>query len=184
MLNTSYALNTYQAHDLNIAMRTSSGDVITMDFANHNSTSYSKEQNQNGSKTSMSFSSMQSFQFSMTGNGIDAQDQAEIDEFMKTAQPFIEDFLKELEDVAPSSPVSQIAHKIASIFEPSRDRSEDAKNHIKTNIVEMFDNSMNKLELPERNNTQEMIDKLFEDAQKLLEKTLEAFDDFNKKIYA
>ena len=184
MLNTSYALNTYQAHDLNIAMKTSSGDVIEMDFANHNSASYSHEQNQNGSKTSMSFSSMQSFQFSMTTNGIDTQDQKEIDEFMKIAQPFIDDFLKELEDVAPSSPVSQIAHKIASAFEPSRDRSEDAKNHIKTNIVEMFDNAMNKLELPQRLNTQEMIDKIFQDPQKLLEKTLKEFDEFNNKLYA
>ncbi len=184
IMNTSYALNTYMAHDLSISMKTSSGDTIEMDFANHQSSSLSHSQNQNGSKTSMSFSSMQSFQFSIESNGIDAQDKKEIDAFMKIAQPMIDDFLKELEDVAPASPVSKLAHQIAGIFEPSRDRDENSKNHIKTNIVEMFDNSMKKLEVPESINTQEMLENIFEDAKKLLEKTLQAFDEFNKVLYA
>ena len=183
-MDTSYSLNTYRAHDLNISMRTSSGDVIEMDFANHQSASLSHEQNASGSKTQMSFSSMQSFQFSVDSNGIDAQDQKEIDEFMKIAQPFIDDFLKELEDAAPKSPVSQLAHKIASIFEPNSERSENSKNHVKTNIVEMFDNAMKKLEVPEKLNSQELMDKIFKEAQKLLEKTLKEFDEFNKNIYA
>jgi len=183
-MNTSYSVDTYRAHDLNIAMKTSSGDVIKMDFANHQSSSMSHKQNTNSSQTSMSFSSMQSFQFSIDSNGIDAQDQKEIDAFMKIAQPYIDDFLKEFEDVAPASPVSKIAHKIAGIFEPSRERSEDLKNNIKTNIVKMFDTAMKKIEEPIRLNTQEMIDKIFKEAQKLLEKTLKEFDEFNKNLYA
>ena len=183
-MDTSYSLNTYRAHDLNISMRTSSGDLIEMDFANHRSASFSHEQNAGGSKTQMSFSSMQSFQFSIDSNGIDAQDQKEIDEFMKTAQPFIDNFLKELEDAAPKSPVSQLAHKIAGIFEPNSERSENSKNHVKTNIVEIFDNAMKKLEMPEHSNRQELIDKIFKETQKLLEKTLKEFDEFNKNIYA
>ena len=186
-MNTSYAMDSYRAHDLNISMRTSSGDVIEMDFANHQSTSFKHRQNENGSQTSMSFSSMQSFQFSIESNGIDKQDQKEIDEFMKIAQPFIDSFLKELEDVAPKSPVTQLANKIASIFEPSRDRDENQKNHVKTNIVEMFDKSMDKLKVPEKTKELDEIDyleKMYKDAQKLLEKTLKAFDDFNKTIYA
>ena len=183
-MNTSYSLDTYRAHDLNISMKTSSGDVINMDFANHQSASVSHEQNANGSKTSMSFSSMQSFQFSVESNGIDAQDKKEIEAFMKIAQPFIDDFLKELEDAAPKSPVSQLAHKIAGIFEPNSERSENSKNHVKANIVEMFDNAMQKLEMPEESNRQNLIDKMFKETQKLLEKTLEEFDNFNKNIYA
>jgi hypothetical protein len=164
-------------------MKTSSGDVIKMDFANHQSASMSHEENENGSTTSMSFSSMQSFQFSVDGNGIDAQDQKEIEGFMKIAQPFIDSFLQELEDAAPKSPVSQLAHKIAGIFEPSKDRDENAKNNVKTNIVEMFDNSMKKLEIPKKEDVNPL-DKIFEEAQKLLEKTLQEFDEFNKNMYA
>ena len=182
-MDTSYSLNTYRAHDLNISMRTSSGDVIEMDFANHQSASMSYEQNAGGSKAQMSFSSMQSFQFSIDSNGIDAQDQKEIDEFMKTAQPFIDSFLKELEDAAPKSPVSKLAHDIAGIFEPNSERSENSKNHVKTNIVEMFDNAIKRLEIPEKLNTQELMDKIIKETQKLLEKTLKEFDEFNKVLY-
>lgn len=183
-MNTSYALNSYMAHDLNISMRTSSGDVIEMDFANHQSASFTHQEDSQSSQTSMEFSSMQSFQFSLDSNGIDEQDQKEIDAFMKIAQPYIDDFLQELEDVAPKSPVSKLAHEIASAFEPNTERSENQKNNIKTNIVKMFDDSMKKLEMPQKSDGISSIEKIFEDAQKLLEKTLSEFDNFNKNIYA
>ena len=183
-MNTSYGLDTYRAHDLNVAMKTSSGDLIEMNFSNHQSASLRHQENENGSKSSMSFSSMQSFEFNVESNGIDAQDQKEIDAFMKKAQPFIDNFLKELRDAAPKSPVSQLAHKIASIFEPSKERDENSKNHVKTNIVEMFDNSMKKLVMPEKKDSTVSIEKIFEEAKKLLEKTLKEFEEFNKNLYA
>jgi len=183
-MNTSYGLDTYRAHDLNIAMRTSSGDVIKMDFSNEQSSSLRHSQNGNNTQTSMSFSSMQSFEFSIKGNGIDAQDQKEIDEFMKTAQPFIDDFLKELSQDAPGTPVTKLAHDIAGLFDPNRDRSEDAKNSIRTNIVQMFDNALAEIKPLEKMSVEDIIKKIFEDTQKLLEKTLKEFDDFNKELYA
>jgi len=182
-MNTSYGINTYMAHDLNISMKTSSGDTLKMDFSNHQSSSFSESKNKNGTQTSMSFSSMQSFQFSIEGNGIDAQDQKEIDAYMKIAQPYIDSFLEEFQSVAPSSPVSKMAHDIASIFEPSKDRDTNTNNYIKTNIVEMFDKSMQKLESSQKVSTEDMIEKILEDAKELLERTLDAFDDFNEKVY-
>lgn len=186
-MNTSYGMDAYRTHDLNIAMKTSSGDIIKMDFANHQSASMRHQQNQNDSQTYMSFSSMQSFKFSIESNGIDAQDQKEIESFMKVAQPYIDSFLKELEEAVPKSPVSQLANKIASIFEPSKERDENAKNNIKTNIVEMFDDSIRKLKMPEKSeqlNPTKLMENIFEQTQKLLEKTLQEFDEFNKNIYA
>jgi len=188
-MNTSYAYDSYRAHDLNIAMRTSSGDVIEMDFANKQSTSFSHEENESGSKTSMTFSSMQSFHFSIDSNGIDKQDKKEIKAFMKIAQPMIDAFLKELRDDAPKSPVTQLAHQIARIFEPDRDRDENSKNHIKTNIVEMFDNSINRLQNSKELDTLDtsekidLIEKILEDTKKLLEKSLKEFDEFSKNLY-
>jgi len=183
-MNTSYGLDAYRSHDLNIAMRTSSGDVIKMDFANEQSSSLRHSQNENGSQTSMSFSSMQSFQFSIKSNGIDAQDQKEIDEFMKTAQPFIDNFLKELSEDAPNTPVTKLAHDIAGLFNPSKERDEDATNAIKTNIVKMFDNAISAFEPPKATSMQDMMEKIFKDTQNLLEKTLKEFDNFNKELYA
>ena len=165
-------------------MKTSSGDVIKMDFANEQSSSLRHSQNGNGSSTSMTFSSMQSFSFSINSNGIDAQDQKEIDEFMKTAQPFIDDFLKELRDDAPKTLVTKLAHDIAGLFDPNRERSEDGKNAIKTNIVKMFDNALSEIKPPENMSVKETIQKILEDTQKLLEKTLKEFEEFNKELYA
>jgi len=182
-MNTSYAMDSYRSHDLNIAMRTSSGDVIKMDFANRNSSSISHEQNANGSRTSMSFSSMQSFEFSIDSNGIDAQDQKEIDAFMKIAQPFIDNFLKELDQDAPKTPVTKLAHEIAAIFDPNKERDENATNNIKTNIVKMFDNAMNDFE-PLQLTSVDSLEKILQEAQKLLEKTLREFEEFNKELYA
>ncbi|MDQ7059926.1 MAG: hypothetical protein Q9M43_01820 [Sulfurimonas sp.] len=51
-MNTSYALDAYRSHDLNIAMKTSSGDVIKMDFSNAESSSFRQTKNENGSSTS------------------------------------------------------------------------------------------------------------------------------------
>ncbi|MCX6052003.1 MAG: hypothetical protein NTZ60_05765 [Campylobacterales bacterium] len=174
-MNTSYGVNAYTSHDLNISMKTSSGDVIKMDFANKQELSMSSEKNKNGTKESLSFSSMQSFQFSMTGNGIDEQDQKEIDAFMKTAKPFIDSFLKELEQDAPKTPVTKLANQIADIFAPMKEKDENTKNHAKSGIVKSFDNSMKQ---------SDSMEKIFEDVKKLLEKTLQSFDELNKKLYA
>ena len=181
-MNTSYSLDAYRSHDLNIAMKTSSGDVIKMDFSNKQAGSFSQTKNDNGTKTSASFSSMQSFQFSIDSNGISAQDQKEIDNFMKTAQPFIDDFLKEFQSDAPKSPVTKIAKQIASIFDPNKPRGENAKNIVKNSIVKTFDNSLGNLQ--KKDEESNPIDKIFKNMQKLLEKTLKEFDNFNKNIYA
>ena len=98
---------------------------------------------------------------------------------MKIAQPFIDSFMEELEEDNPKSPVNQVAKDIASIFEPNKQRDANSTNFIKSNIVDMFDNSMQKLELPEIKQTN-----IIEQAQKLLEKTLLEFEEFNKNIYA
>ena len=174
-MNTSYSLDAYRSHDLNIMMKTSSGDVINMDFANKQELSMSQKKSDNSSQTSLSFSSMQSFQFSMSGNGIDEQDQKEIKAFMKIAQPFIDDFMKELDQDAPKSPVNKLAKEIADIFAPMKEKDSDTKALTKNSIVEMFDNSIKEMK---------NIDKIFKETQSLLEKTLREFDDFNKLIYA
>ncbi len=183
-MNTSYGVDAYRAHDLNIAMKTSSGDVIKMDFSNENSASFRRRETDDGSKTEMSFASQQSFQFSIKSNGIDEQDQKEIDEFMKTAQPFIDSFLKELSQDFPKSPVTQLARQIASIFNPNKERDEDGKNAIKTNIVKMFDKALQEVQAPKETSIEDVVKKIFEDTQKLLEKTLKEFDNFNKNLYA
>lgn len=183
-MNSSYGLDTYRSHDLNIAMKTSSGDIIKMDFSNEQAASFKTSQDENSSSSSMRFSSMQAFNFSMKSNGIDAQDQKEIDAFMKKAQPYIDSFLAELREDAPATPVTKIAHEVASIFDPQRERSDDEKSHIKTNIVKMFDNAFENTQAIKQMDQTEILEKIFQETQRLLEKTLQEFENFNKELYA
>ena len=183
-MNTSYSYDAYRAHDLNIAMRTSSGDEIKLDFANHQSTSFSQSKDEQGSQTNMTFSSMQSFHFSVDSNGIDAQDKKEIAAFMKEAQPYIDKFLAEFESDAPKTPVTQMAKQITDIFAPMKEKNEDTKNLVKANLVDMFDNSMKTFTLADNFEKESVLDKIFEDAKKLLEKTIAEFDKVNKELYA
>jgi hypothetical protein len=101
---------------------------------------------------------------------------------MKIAQPFIDDFLKKLQKDAPNSPVTKLANQIASIFEPSQQRDENKKNIVKSNIVKTFDNAFERFKPKEENNNS--LDNLFKEMQKLLERTLKEFDQFNQNIYA
>jgi hypothetical protein len=178
-MNSSYALDAYSSHNLNVSMKTSSGDVINLDFTNKKSLSMQSNNSNDSSSSSMKFSSMRSFEFHIETNGIDEQDAKEIKEFMKIAQPKIDSFLKELQDEAPKSPVTKLAKDITSIFEPSKLRDENNKDFVKKNIVDMFDNSLEEAQIPEPKQHD-----IFKEVQKLLEQTLKEFEDFNKKLYA
>ncbi len=172
------ALSAYRAHDLSIMMKTSSGDIIKLDFSNERSLQYAKKQSGSQREEMMQFSSMQSFSFSMETNGIDEQDKKEIAAFMKLAQPHIDKFLKELKEDAPKSPVNKIAQQIADIFSPMKEKDADTKAYTKNSIVKLFDDAM-----AQNKEITKSFDELFKQTQKLLEKTLHAFDK-EKTLYA
>ena len=179
-----YAANNYYSHDLNIAMRTSSGDVIKMDFSNQNSSSLSYEKTNASESLSASFSSMQSFKFSIDSNGIDAQDKKEIAAFMKKAQPLIDKFLQEFSKDAPNTPVTKLAKQIVTAFDSQIHDNKNKDNYIKTNIVKAFDKALQKFKSPEHLRTLKSVEDIFKETQKLLEKVLKEFDNFNKELYA
>jgi len=174
---TNYtSLDAYRSHDLNIAIKTSSGDEINLDFSNEQSLSYKNTKTDSGSSTEFSFASMQSYKFEVKGDGIDAQDAKEIDAFMKIAQPFIDDFMAELGGESQTTPLNKIADELNSIFAPIKEKNENAQSHAKNEIVSLFDNAVAQ---------SNAIDKIFDDAQKLLDKVLDNFDkEFEKFLYA
>lgn len=169
------ALDAYRSHELNIEMRTSSGDVINMDYLNESALSIRQKNTPNGSQSSMAFSSLQSYSFSMTGNGLDAQDKKEIAAFMEIAQPYIDNFMSELDSDAQHTPFNKVAKQVDSILEPLKNRSDESNNASKNGIVAMFDKAAENIN---------DIDKIFEQAQKLLDRILEDFDALNKELYA
>jgi len=197
-MNTLNSLNAYRSHDLSISMKTSSGDVINLDFANEQSMNMKNSKNDNSSESSLKFSSMQAFQFTMESNGLDEQDKKEIAAFMELAQPKIDSFIKELADNSQKSSVSKVAKDITNMLSNIDEKSADFKNYAKDSVVNMFDNSLEKEQKNINSNkqatTQELVklnekpvidfEKLFEESQKLLEKILQEMDSTTKSLYA
>lgn len=186
-MNSSYALDSYYAHNLDISMKTSSGDFINLNFANEQSSSLRSSQDERSTQSALSFASMQSFSFSIESNGLDAQDKKEIAAFMKKAEPYINKFLDELAQDAPKSPVTQLANQIADIFKSGNIDKKEHSQLLKSNIVKSFDNAFQALKVPEQSSEismDDIIKKIFDEAQKLLQKTLDVFDEEQKTLYA
>jgi hypothetical protein len=162
-------------------MKTSSGDTLSLNFENTKSLSLSEKSSQNTKESSFSFSSTQAFSFELNTNGITEQDQKEIDAFMKKAQPYIDQFMKELSDGEQKSPVNKIASDVIKALGDLKNSDENVKNNTKKGLVDLFDNAL-KQTTPQKNELD--MSKIISEAEKFLKKILEGFDKTFEPIYA
>lgn len=172
---TASSLEAYRSHELSIQMKTSSGDTLSLNFENEQSLSMSTQTTSHSKKETFSFSSMQAFSFSLDSNGISEQDQQEINAFMKKAQPYIDKFMKELEEQNQTSPINKIASDVTKLIGNLRNSDENVKNHAKKGVVDLFDNAVNSVKSHE---------KMIEEAQKLMQKIIDGFDKMFEPVYA
>lgn len=172
---TSSSLNAYRSHELSIDMRTSSGDKLSLNFENTQELSLSSRENGASKKENFAFSSLQAFSFTMESNGISEQDQKEIDAFIEKAQPYIDKFMKELEEQNQTSPINKIASDILKNLGNLKESNENVKNSTKKEIVDLFDKALE--------NTKSF-EKMVEESQKLLQKIIDGFDKVFEPLYA
>ena len=178
---SSTSLNAYRSHELSIDMKTSSGDTLSLNFENTQELSLDSRQSDSSKETKFSFSSMQAFSFKLDSNGISEQDQKEIDAFMKKAQPYIDKFMKELEDQNQNSPINKVALDVTKLIGNLKKSDENVKDHAKKGVVDLFDNAIKKAEQPKNEND---MSKMISEAEKFLKKILEGFDKIFEPIYA
>jgi hypothetical protein len=174
-MTTATSYNAYRSHELNIQMKTSSGDTLSLNFENEQSLSLNEKTTSSSKEQSFSFSSMQAFTFTLNSNGISDQDQKEINAFMKKAQPYIDKFMKELEDQNQTSPINKIASEVTNLIGNLKNSDENVKNHAKKGVVDLFDNAVKETKTTE---------KIIEEAQKLMQKIIDGFDKLFEPIYA
>jgi hypothetical protein len=174
-MTTATSYNAYRSHELNIQMKTSSGDTLSLNFENEQSLSLNEKTTSSSKEQSFSFSSMQAFTFTLNSNGISDQDQKEINAFMKKAQPYIDKFMKELEDQNQTSPINKIASEVTNLIGNLKNSDENIKNHAKKGVVDLFDNAVKETKTTE---------KIIEEAQKLMQKIIDGFDKLFEPIYA
>lgn len=174
-MTTATSYEAYRSHELAISMKTSSGDTLSLNFANEQSFSLNEKTTSGSKEQSFSFASMQAFSFTMDSNGISEQDQKEINAFMKKAQPYIDKFMKELEDQNQTSPINKIASDVTKLIGNLKNSDENIKNHVKKGVVDLFDNAVQNIKSHE---------KMVDEAQKLMQKIIDGFDKMFEPIYA
>lgn len=176
-MDVSHALNAYSQHNLSIDIRTSSGDVIELDFSNEKSLNYQKGKE----GTSFSFSSMEAFSFSYEGNGIDAQDRKEIEAFLEMAQPNIENFMAGLnEGSSLLQPINKLTSNITSLFNPMKgNANEHAMNFAKEGLTKGVDKALANHFKPQEQTTE-----ILSHAQRFLEQMLKQLDKAEEMLYA
>jgi len=172
---SSTSLNAYRSHELSIDMKTSSGDTLSLNFENTQELSLDSRQSDTSKESTFSFSSMQAFSFKLDSNGISEQDQKEIDTFMKKAQPYIDKFMKELEEQDSTSPINKVASDVTKLIGDLKKSDEKVKDYAKKGLVDVFDNAIKPLKTTE---------KMLDEAQKLLQKIIDGFDKMFEPIYA
>ena len=174
-MTTATSYDAYRSHELNIQMKTSSGDTLSLNFINEQSLSLNEKTTDESKEQSFSFASMQAFSFNLDSNGISEQDQKEINAFMKKAQPYINKFMKELEKENQTSPINKVASDVTKLIGNLKNSDENVKNHAKKGVVDMFDNTVKETKTTE---------KMIEEAQKLMQKIIDGFDKIFEPVYA
>lgn len=175
------SLDAYRSHELTMQMKTSSGDILSLNFENTQELSLNSRQKEGAKESSFSFSSMQAFSYQLDSNGITEQDQKEIDAFMKKAQPYIDKFMKELETQNQHSPINKLASDILKGIGNLKNSDENVKDHAKKGVVDLFDNAL-KQTAPVKNEND--MSKIINEAEKFLKKILEGFDRLFEPLYA
>lgn len=172
----SSSLQAYHSNELRIQMYTSSGDTISLNFSNEQNLLMQQKSDNEERLTHFTFSSMQSFQFHVESNGIDAQDRKEIDALMSIAQPFIDNFMSELANMKRTTPLHSVTKTLDSLFSPIKGQSQTYQNYAKNEIVKAFDNAAFQIEAFET---------ILQEAQTFLEEVLHIFNADNPStIYA
>lgn len=175
------SLDAYRSHELSMQMKTSSGDVLSLNLENTQELSLNSQQKEGTKESSFSFSSMQAFSFKLDSNGITQQDQKEIDAFMKKAQPYIDKFMKELETQNQTSPINKLASDIIKGIGNLKNSDENVKDNAKKGLVDLFDNALKQTNSDKNEND---MSKIISEAEKFLKKILEGFDRLFEPIYA
>ena len=165
MQSQSINTNNYSYNSLGFSLQTSSGDVIDLNMYDERSASISHEQSGGTQNTMLSLSHPYGYNFHYEGDGIDENDQKEIDAAMQLIQPQIDEYLS---NVQKSSETVTLASAINTAYEVNQTlpnaKDQNTQNYTNNSLLKMIDHMM---EQADKQN-----EKVLEGAQKLFESVL------------
>jgi len=161
----SISASNYSYNSLDFSLQTSSGDTIDLSMYDERSVEMSHEQSGTTSSTSLTLSHAYGYSFQYKGNGIDENDQKEIDAAMKLIQPMMDEYLKNVEESGNSTSqakTTNTAYDINSKLPTIEDLN--TQNYANDSILKSLDKILEK--------AQKQNEKLLQEAQKLFDSIL------------
>jgi len=152
-------------------MQTSSGDKIDLKMYDEKSSEVTYKKDNNSTSMILSLTHSYGYSFHYEGNGIDAQDKKEIDAAMKTIQPMLEQYMKNVKDSEENFSMAEITNRAFDInqYLPKTDNL-DTKNYLSDKTLKTLDKILEKAEYQN--------EKMLKHAQKLFESLLKQMDRF------
>jgi len=161
--------SSYSYNDFNFSMQTSSGDTINLKMYDEKATDFSHQEDANSSKTTLSLSHAYGYSFKYEGNGIDANDQKEIDQAMKLIQPMLDEYFKNVNETAPkNADIINQAFNINAYLPKPQDIN--TKNYLNDSTLKTLDKILEK--------TEHQNEKILKEAQKLFDALLKQNERF------
>ena len=161
----------YNYNDFNFSMNTSSGDKIDLKMYDEKSSEMSYKKDGNSTEMMLSLTHSYGYSFHYEGNGIDAQDQKEIDAAMKTIKPMLEKYMENVKDSEEDFSMAEITNKAFDINQ-YLPKTEDlnTKNYLSDKTLKTLDKILEKAE--------HQNEKMLKHAQKLFDSLLKQMDRF------
>jgi hypothetical protein len=168
LMQSIYA-NSYNYSDFNFSMTTSSGDTIDLMMYDETSSELSYQKDAVATTTMLSLKHSYGYEYKYEGDGIDAQDQKEIDAAMKQIEPMIADFMeKAQENSLSNAQITNKAFDINSYLAKPEDLS--TKNYQNGKLLKTIDKILEKAE--------NQNEKILKEAQKLFDALLKQQEQF------
>ncbi len=161
----------YSYNHFDFSMQTSSGDKIDLKLYDEKSSEILYKQDGNKTEMMLSLSHSYGYSFHYEGNGIDAQDQKEIDEAMKTIKPMLEKYMENVKNSEEDFSMAEITNQAFDInqYLPKIDDL-NTKNLLSDKTLKTIDSILQR--------AQNQNQKMLEHAQKLFDSLLNQMDRF------
>ncbi|WP_457599478.1 ATP/GTP-binding protein [Hydrogenimonas sp.] len=170
----SHTLDAATMNRFSFDITTSSGDRISLSMYDNRSLSLASESDGRSERFSMSLRHEYGYSFSYRGDGIDAQDQKEIEEAMKAIKPLFEAFVENVKKSGETAGMNELVNTSQAIRRKlPKPHNADTLNFLKKSTVDTMDSVLSLFERDEN---------LLESSKRLFERLFERLDGF--EIYA
>ena len=129
-------------NNLDLSIKTSSGDTISLNMYDHKEMQYSDVREGNSRLQEFSLSHEYGYTFSYEGNGIDKQDMKEIREAMKALQPSIKEYMQNAKDDGMPSPRAILNEALHLRQELPKPKDFNEKQMMGSELLKNFDEAL------------------------------------------